>query len=228
MELIKISEENGKQAVSARELYNFLEATERFSNWIERQFQYGFIEDIDYVGCKEFNTLANQDLMNYALTIDCAKEISMLQKSEKGKQARQYFIECEKRLNQFQLPQTFAQALQLAADQAKQIELQQSQIKELQPKAEVYDKIIDSTNLKSISEVGKVTGLGQKKLFEFLRKEQILMKNNLPYQRFIDEGYFEVKSHYIQGLNNNHSQTFVTSKGESYVCKIISDGRVKK
>ncbi len=92
--LIKITEKDGKQAVSARELHKFFEVTERFQSWFERQVQYGFIESVDYVGCKEFNTLANQELKDYALTIDCAKEISMLQKSNKGKQARQYFIEC--------------------------------------------------------------------------------------------------------------------------------------
>jgi len=95
-ELIKIKENNGKRAVSARELHSFLEAKERFANWIARQFQYGFIENVDFVGCKEFNALANQELNDYALTIDCAKEISMLQKSDKGKEARQYFIEMEK------------------------------------------------------------------------------------------------------------------------------------
>lgn len=69
--------------VSARELYTFLEITERFSSWIERQFQYGFEENTDYLGCKVFNTLARQELQEYFLTLDCAKEISMLQKSEK-------------------------------------------------------------------------------------------------------------------------------------------------
>jgi phage anti-repressor protein len=52
----------------------------------------------DYAGCKVFNALANQDLTEYALTLDMAKEISMIQRSDKGKQARQYFIACEKRL----------------------------------------------------------------------------------------------------------------------------------
>jgi len=62
-EMIKVSQnEEGFQVVSARELYDFLEVSERFSNWFERQLQYGFIENIDYVGCKEFNTLARQEL----------------------------------------------------------------------------------------------------------------------------------------------------------------------
>lgn len=96
-ELITITEQNGQRAVSARELYKFLEVTERFSNWFERQLQYGFTENIDYQGCKIFNTQANQELTDYALSIDCAKEISMLQRTEKGKLARLYFIEMEKR-----------------------------------------------------------------------------------------------------------------------------------
>ena len=58
MELIKITEQNGKKVVSARELHAFLEAKERFGAWFERQSQYGFVENIDFVGCKVFNTLA--------------------------------------------------------------------------------------------------------------------------------------------------------------------------
>ena len=87
-ELIKINKSETGNVVSARELHSFLEATERFSSWITRQFQYGFEENVDFVGCKEFIPKANQYLVDYALTLDTAKEISMLQKSEKGKEAR--------------------------------------------------------------------------------------------------------------------------------------------
>ena len=69
-QIIKISDYKGKKAVSARELYNFLGATERFSFWFDRQKQYGFLEHVDYLGCKEFNALANQELEDYVLTID--------------------------------------------------------------------------------------------------------------------------------------------------------------
>ncbi|NGM63511.1 phage antirepressor protein [Sphingobacterium sp. SGG-5] len=96
-QLIQIVEQDGQSVVSARELHGFLEAKERFSTWCNRMFKYGFVENTDYVGCKVFNTLANQELQDYALTLDTAKEISMLQRTEKGKQARQYFIEVEKR-----------------------------------------------------------------------------------------------------------------------------------
>lgn len=98
--LIPINESNGKKAVSARALYDFLGCTERFQSWFDRQLQYGFDENKDYVGCKVFNTLANQELQDYAMTLSMAKEVSMIQRSEKGKQARRYFIACEERLKE--------------------------------------------------------------------------------------------------------------------------------
>lgn len=132
-ELIKITEHDGKKAVSARVLYEFLEATERFSSWSKRMFKYGFIENVDYVGCKEFNTLANQEITDYALTIECAKEISMLQRSEKGKQARQYFIECEKQLQQSIQPlsqlEILQQSVQMLVAQEKRIESVEKEVK---------------------------------------------------------------------------------------------------
>jgi anti-repressor protein len=226
-QLIKIKKsEGGKDIVSARELYQFLECTERFSNWFERHLQYGFTEHIDYEGCKEFNTLANQELIDYAITMDCAKEISMLQRSERGKEARLYFIAMEKAAlkNAMALPQTFAQALQLAADQAKQIELQNTQIKELAPKAEIFDKIVDSTGLKTIGEVAKTLGTGEKRLFSWLREQHILMTDffnkNVPYQKYIEQGYFEVKTGVIESINKNYAKTYVTSKGELWLAKI--------
>lgn len=100
IELIKITETNGQRAVSARELYKFLEVTERFSSWFERQLQFGFVENQDYTNVKSFTVVGNgaeKPIEDYALTIDCAKEISMLQRNERGKQARQYFIACEKK-----------------------------------------------------------------------------------------------------------------------------------
>ena len=102
-ELIKVTtKEDGRELVSARELYGFLGATERFSAWFERYSKYGFEENVDYVGCKVFNTLAKQELQDYAMTIDMAKEFSMLQKTEKGKEARRYFIKRDEILKEVQ------------------------------------------------------------------------------------------------------------------------------
>ena len=106
-QLIKVSENaNGQTVVSARDLHLFLEATERFNNWFERQLQYGFVENQDFTSVKVLtlvNNGAEREVQDYALTLDCAKEISMVQRSEKGKQARLYFIECEKQLQSLAL-----------------------------------------------------------------------------------------------------------------------------
>ena len=107
MELIKIREENGEQLVSARELYEFLGITERFSSWFERYCKYGFEENIDFTSVKNFtvvNNGAKKELQDYAMTIEMAKEFSMLQRTERGKEARKYFIACERKLKEFNDP----------------------------------------------------------------------------------------------------------------------------
>lgn len=144
-----------QQAVSARELHDFLEMTERFSSWFDRMLAYGFSESSDFEKCKTFNA-SNRELEDYFISIDMAKEISMIQRSDKGKQARHYFLDCERKLKSQvvtpAIPQSFAEALQLAADQAKQLEL-------AAPKVNAYDKLIESTHLKSVGDVAKSIGL---------------------------------------------------------------------
>jgi phage anti-repressor protein len=104
-ELIKVSQnEKNQQVVSARELYKFLEVKTDFTDWIKRQFDYGFIENVDYNLLKsegvrlEGKREVKREIDDYVLLLDCAKEISMIQRSEKGKTARLYFIECERKL----------------------------------------------------------------------------------------------------------------------------------
>ena len=99
-ELIKIEERNGEQLVSARELHKFLEVKTRFDKWFSRMCEYGFIENIDYIaiGQKRPTAQGNKTTyMDYLLKISMAKELSMIQRNGKGKQARLYFIECERK-----------------------------------------------------------------------------------------------------------------------------------
>lgn len=207
-ELIKITEQDGKQAVSARELYKFLEATERFSNWFERQLQYGFTENIDYVGCKQFNTLANQELTDYALSISCAKEISMLQRNDKGKQARQYFIEAENKYRElqksggFQVPTSFREALLLAAQQQEKIEEQQKQLAEQAPKVLFANAVETSQKSCLVGELAKIlrqngVDIGEKRLFTWMRENGYLCsygeRYNQPTQKSMDLELFEMK-----------------------------------
>lgn len=101
MELIKIENRDGKETVNARELFEFLESRQRFSDWIKSRIaKYGFIEDVDYVKVSEnYDTLGGTQMaINYYISIDMAKELSMVENNEKGRQARLYFIECENKL----------------------------------------------------------------------------------------------------------------------------------
>ncbi|MDY3548563.1 antA/AntB antirepressor family protein [Riemerella anatipestifer] len=136
-ELIKITEQNGKQAVSARELHTFLEIKEKFTDWIKRMFEYGFIENIDYQILSDFSEKIGRGRpsVDYALTLDCAKEISMLQRSDKGKQARQYFIECEKHLKKpLSQVEIVAQSAQLLLQQSQQLETLQKEVNHIKAK----------------------------------------------------------------------------------------------
>ena len=103
MELIKIIEIEGRQLVSGRELHEFLEIKTKYKDWFPRMVEYGFEEEIDFIKVAQkraTNNLKNPvtTIIDHAISIDMAKELSMIQRTEKGKQARLYFIECEKKL----------------------------------------------------------------------------------------------------------------------------------
>ena len=105
MELIKIIEREGRQLVSGRELHEFLEIRTKYKDWFRRMVEYGFEEEIDFIRVAQkraTNNLKNPvtTVIDHAISIDMAKEISMIQRTEKGKAARQYFINCEKKLKE--------------------------------------------------------------------------------------------------------------------------------
>ena len=105
MELIKIIEREGRQLVSGRELHEFLEIRTKYKDWFRRMVEYGFEEEVDFIKVAQkraTNNLKNPvtTVIDHAISIDMAKEISMIQRTEKGKTARQYFINCEKKLKE--------------------------------------------------------------------------------------------------------------------------------
>jgi phage anti-repressor protein len=137
-ELIKVQKnDDGRQVVSARELHDFLEVGSRFNDWFNNMLKYGFEENIDYTSFTK-NLVSGGKTKEYALTLDMAKELSMIQRSDKGKQARKYFIDCEKKLNR---PRT---ALELAKEQVLLLEDLERTQKELdiaiKTKAEIGSK----------------------------------------------------------------------------------------
>lgn len=124
-ELIKISQDaQGNKVVSARELYVFLSVKTDFSDWCKRMFEYGFTENKDYAILLKNgeNKISKSNPIDYALTLDTAKEIAMIQRNEKGKQAREYFIACEKALKETK-PLTTLETLELQVKLLKEQEV---------------------------------------------------------------------------------------------------------
>lgn len=228
MELIKINQSNGKQAVSARELYSFLtNDTEQrhFLEWGSRNIEGNAFatHGIDYqtIPYKGGN---GRSMIDYALSIDFSKELCMMSQCEKGKQARQYFIDVEKQHKQMLAVPNFsnpAEAARAWADEYEAKQLALSKVKELEPKAEIYDSICTGQNLLSMGEAAKICSIGRNKLFALLRDKVVFMKNNTPYQQYIDSGYFEVKVNNIELIDTNIPTTYVTAKGLVWLKKQI-------
>lgn len=236
IELIKITERDGKQAVSARELYSFLEIQTPFTMWAERMFEYGFTENVDYVSLsqKSEKPQGGRPQIDYALSISCAKEISMLQRNEKGKQARQYFIEAENKYRElqksggFQVPQSFSQALLLAAQQAEKIEEQKKQLAEQAPKVLFANAVETSQKSCLIGELAKIlrqngVDIGEKRLFSWMREKGYLCsygeRYNRPTQKSMDLELFEMKKTTITKPSGEILVSVtpkVTGKGQVY------------
>lgn len=229
-ELLKVNYDNDRITLSARELHKFLGVTERFGNWFERMNQYGFQESIDYLGRKVFNTQAHQELQDYEITLDMAKEIAMIQRSDKGKEVRQYFLELERRWNSPEA--VMNRALEYSRKQVKALmEEKQGLIeenKELKPKALFTDAVSASNESILIGQLAKLIRqngyeIGQNRLFEWMRENEYLIKKgeryNQPTQKSMDLGLFEVKERTItnpDGSTRITLTTKVTGKGQVY------------
>lgn len=124
------------------------------------------------------------------------------------------------------MPQTYAEALRALADKAEQAERLALENKEMQPKAEFFDAVTDSRDAIPMAEVAKVLdmGIGRNKLFEFLRSRKVLQPDNVPYQRYIDSGYFRVvEQRFDRGCGDVgiNIKTLVFQKGVDYIRRLI-------
>ncbi len=234
-ELIKITEQNGNSVVSARELHKFLESKRDFSNWIKSRIdKYGFIENQDFEVFNNFgeNPNGGRPLTEYALLLDTAKEIAMVEGNDKGKQARRYFIACEKKLKQvaldFSNPDTVLQLAQNWKDEQQRRLLAEKEAERLRPKAELMDRVMDTDELIDIGQVAKILNLpfGRNTLFKKLKEMGIFFKNrNEPKQEYCNRGYFELKEKFIP--RNNHEgfmvmKVLVTQKGLAFIAKLFN------
>ena len=213
-------------AVDARRLHAFLAVATDFSDWIRRRIaHFGFQIGSDFIvfrNVKE-NPAGGRPTYEYHVSLEMAKELSMVENNQEGRKARRYFIEAEKRLRQippapaapFALPQTFAAALRLAADQQDQIGKLEASNAILAPKAAALDAIADAAGLHTMQEAADICGTGRNTLFRHLRARGHLQQNNLPYRRHIERGLFVVRERPFtaQGTEHLYAQVYVTAKG---------------
>ena len=123
-ELIPLTERDGVQAVMGRDLHAFLEVRDNYTDWMKRMIAYGFSAGQDFSEISDKPKGAGRPRIDHIISLDMAKEISMIQRTDKGKQARAYFLECERRVKSSvpAIPQTYAEALRAAADNAERAE----------------------------------------------------------------------------------------------------------
>lgn len=222
-ELIKIDLE--RQTVNARDLWKFLESKQDFSTWIKsRIFRYGFIEGQDYLTLHK--KMERQTLREYHLSIEMAKELSMVQNSDKGREVRLYFIQCEKKLQRSLQKRvkeiTKSDLANMILESEKELETANILIEKQKPKVKAFNKFMNQDGTISIGNAAKSLGTGRTRLFSLLREKKILMSGNIPYQQYIDCNYFKVIE---QELNNRFfTTTRITPKGLAYISKLFLEG----
>ncbi|MDY7116621.1 antA/AntB antirepressor family protein [Halomonas sp. SSL-5] len=219
------------ETVNARELHAFLEIGKRFTTWLQDRIeQYGFVEGRDFLPILGKTPNGGRPSKEYHLSLDMAKELSMVERNEKGKQARQYFIECERRAKEItpQLPQTMAEALRLAADQAERLEQQERALQEAAPKVDFANQVEVAPDAITVGQAAKTIGTGRTRLFSFLRHHGWVNRRNEPYQAKIEAGLMDVKvghwEHPEKGLQENIT-ALVTGKGLVRLQKLWSQQR---
>lgn len=206
-ELIKTTKnEQGELLVSGRELHEFLEVKTKYADWMKRMIEYGFVENVDFsvfLKNEPDDTVFGgvRKITDHALKIDMAKEISMIQRNEKGKEARQYFIEVEKKYKaqQPKLPTTYKEALLALVEEVERSEqlqldnqIKDQQIAEMQPKVTYVDMVLQCTDLLTTTQIADDYGMSAQRFNKLLHEQGIQYKQSgqwLLYAKYKGEGY---------------------------------------
>lgn len=222
-ELIKINYDSDRPTVLGRDLHKTLGVKTPYTQWFDRMKEYGFTENTDFATfhknvIRTDGSKMPNDLTDHQLTIEMAKEICMIQRSEKGKQCRQYFIAVEE---QFNNPQAImARALRVADEELKRLHITVSQLSVdnqiMKPKAEYFDELVDRNLLTSFRETAKQLGIKEKTFIQFLMDKKYIYRDKkgklMPYANKND-GLFEIKECFNDKTQWSGTQTLVTPKG---------------
>lgn len=219
-ELLKINYENERPTVSGRELHEFLEVKEKYTQWFDRMKEYGFDESIDFMSLSEKTEkpLGGRPSIDHQLTIEMAKEISMLQRNERGKKARQYFIKLEEQWNSPEM--IMKRALDFANEAVKKLQLVNNQLtvdkQIMQPKADYFDELVDRNLLTNFRDTAKQLEIKEKDFINFLMDKKYIYRDKkgklMPYADK-NNGLFEVKECFNDRTKWVGVQTLFTPKG---------------
>lgn len=238
-ELLRVNYDSDRITLSARELHEFLEIKTKYKDWFPRMVAYGFDENVDYrtMAQKRATAQGNETTYNdHEITLDMAKEIAMIQRSEKGKQVRQYFLELERKWNSpeavmnraLEYSRKQVQAL-LQTNEKLELEnkMKDQQLNELKPKADYYDQILQSKSLVLISQIAKDYGYGAPTMNKKLHELGVQYKQGgqwLLYSKYQNKGYTHSRTINItrsDGRSDVRMQTEWTQKGRLFLYELL-------
>lgn len=237
-ELIKVTYSNDRPVVSARELHDFLEVQTKYQDWFPRMCEYGFTEGADFNFLKneqvqiEGGRTVTRHILDAALSIDMAKEICMIQRSEKGKIARQYFIQLEKDWNSPE--KVMARSLDIAHRELNSLKAANAELTVqntiMAPKADYFDELVDRNLLTSFRDTAKQLGVSQNAFIDFLKAHKYIYRDKkgklMPYADK-NNGLFEVKECFNNKTEWSGVQTMVTPKGRE-TFRLLMEGSKKE
>ncbi|WEZ72404.1 phage antirepressor KilAC domain-containing protein [Bacillus altitudinis] len=220
----------GNLLVSGRDLHEFLEVGTRYDIWFNRMKEYGFVENIDFLLVVQKRSTNNPknpftDITDHHIKISMAKEIAMLQRNKKGKEARSYFLELERKWNSPEM--VMKRAMDYLNDQVDKLQtsnlLLEQQVNELKPKATYYDMVLQNKSLLSVSKIAKDYGMSAMKLNKLLHELGVQYKQGdiwLLYAKHQDKGYTQTHTHVIDA-DKSKVQTKWTQKGRLFIYELL-------
>jgi len=237
-DLIRINNDGDRPWVLGRRLHKALEIKTQYKDWLPRMCEYGFVEGQDFNPLKneqvrfEGSRLISREVVDHLMTLSMAKELCMLQRTELGKQFRQYFIKVEEAWN---TPEAvMARALQLAQKHIDSLstanQALDAKVSELKPKADYHDMVLNSKDLLPITTIAKDYGMSGKAMNLLLHEMGIQFRQGeiwLLYQDYADKGYVKTKTYpYLNeqtGQMGSKVSTYWTQKGRLFLYDLLKE-----
>lgn len=226
------SNESGNLLVSGRELHDFLEIGTEYRKWFGRMVEYGFAENVDFVRATQKCPTPGgvQEVVDHHIKIEMAKEICMIQRNEKGRQARQYFLDLERKWNSPEMvikrAHEFLERKVASLTTDNLVLIQQNS--ELQPKASYYDMVLQNKSLLSVSKIAKDYGMSATAMNRKLNELGVQYKQGdiwLLYAKYQDKGYTQTSTHVIDADNSKVSTKW-TQKGRLFIYDLLKSNGV--